>query len=218
VGSGATSYLKFNLGGVPAGSTVNKATLRLYVDAVISAGQFDVYDLPSSPAWTERGLKFSSPPPPLGSSATGGNPISVTAASVNNFLLIDLTATVQGWLADPASNNGLALFTRSVLPYVTPDINLTQVAAGWSQLASANHTNGITFSAAGTTVPTIAWTGTTPAGGPDVSNNGDNCLGWQQSNTSGNYGDTSAIDATWTQGQNNFRACGNPAALICVQQ
>src|SRR5437660_1185227 len=50
VGLGTTSYLKFNLGTVPAGSTVSKATLRLYVDAVLSGGQFDVYALPSSPA------------------------------------------------------------------------------------------------------------------------------------------------------------------------
>lgn len=103
VGSGTTSYMKFNLSAVPAGNAVSKATLRLYVDAVITGGQFDVYNLPKTPAWTERTLTFSSPAPPLGSSATGGHPINVTAASLNNFLLIDLTSTVQGWLADPTA-------------------------------------------------------------------------------------------------------------------
>jgi hypothetical protein len=34
VGSGTTSYVRFNLAGIPAGASISKATLRLYVDAV----------------------------------------------------------------------------------------------------------------------------------------------------------------------------------------
>lgn len=109
VGSGTTAYLKFNMSGIPAGSTVSKATLRLFVDAVLTGGQFDVYNLPSSPAWSESTLKYNTPPPLPGTSATGGNPISVKAASINTFLLIDITATVQNWLSTPGSNNGIAL-------------------------------------------------------------------------------------------------------------
>jgi hypothetical protein len=109
VGSGITTYLKFNLSGVPAGPTVSKATLRLFVDAVAAGGQFDVYNLPSSPAWSEKTLKFNTPPPSLGTSATGGNPITISAASLNTFLLIDITATVQEWLSNPSTNNGVAL-------------------------------------------------------------------------------------------------------------
>jgi hypothetical protein len=41
VGPGASTFLKFNLAEVPAGATVKKATLRLYVDAVSKSGQFD---------------------------------------------------------------------------------------------------------------------------------------------------------------------------------
>ena len=38
-----TSYVQFNLSGVPAGASVRKATLRLYVDLVTSNGSLDVY-------------------------------------------------------------------------------------------------------------------------------------------------------------------------------
>jgi Bacterial Ig-like domain (group 2) len=109
IGPGTTTYLKFNLSGVPSAVTVNKATLRLYVDAVFAGGQFDVYNLPSTPTWSEKTLKYSTPPPALGTSATGGHPITVSSSSLNNFLLIDITSTVQGWLSNPSSNNGVAL-------------------------------------------------------------------------------------------------------------
>jgi hypothetical protein len=56
VSPGSTTYLKFNLSGVPVGPAVSKATLRLYVDAVVTGGHFDVYNLPS----TAR--RVSSPP------------------------------------------------------------------------------------------------------------------------------------------------------------
>jgi hypothetical protein len=98
VGPGASSYLKFNLAAVPAGTTIKKATLRLYVDAVVTPGQFDVYDLPATPAWSESSLKYNTPPPGKGLSATGGHPIAISASSVNTFVLIDITSTVQGWL------------------------------------------------------------------------------------------------------------------------
>jgi hypothetical protein len=102
--SGTTAYLKFNLSGVPAGATVSKAALRLYVNSVSTAGQFDVYNLPSTPVWAEGTLKYNTPPPPLGTSATGVHPTAVSTS--NTFLLVDITSTVQGWVTNPSSNNG----------------------------------------------------------------------------------------------------------------
>jgi hypothetical protein len=109
VASGNNTYMKFNLSGVPAGPSVSKATLRLFVDAVVTGGQFDVYNLPSTPSWSESTLKYNTPPPALGASATGGHPITVSTSSYNTFVLIDITSTVQGWLTNPSSNNGVAL-------------------------------------------------------------------------------------------------------------
>src|SRR5208282_3367610 len=92
-----------------AGSSVAKATLRLYVDGVVTGGGFDVYNLPATPGWSENTLKYSTPPPARSVSATGGHPIVVSVSSLNKFLSIDMTAAVQGWLRNPSSNNGVAL-------------------------------------------------------------------------------------------------------------
>jgi hypothetical protein len=59
---GATTFIQFNLSGVPAGASVSKATLRLYVDAVAKSGSFDVYQLNNS--WNENTLTYNTPPPP----------------------------------------------------------------------------------------------------------------------------------------------------------
>jgi len=107
VGPGSTSYVQFNLSGVPAGAIVSKATLRLYVDAVATKGSFDVYQLNS--AWSENTLTYNTPAPALGASATGGHPVAIGAGSNNQFLLIDITSLAQGWVNGTIPNNGVAL-------------------------------------------------------------------------------------------------------------
>ncbi len=108
VGPGTTSYLQFNLSGFPANATISKATLRLYVDAVGKGGSFDVYEVNS--AWSENGLTYNTTPSPLrGASATGSRPIAITAASMNQFVLIDITELAQGWLNGSIPNNGIAI-------------------------------------------------------------------------------------------------------------
>ena len=107
---GATTFIQFNLSTVPAGATVTKATLRLYVDAVTKSGSFDVYQVNSS--WNESTLTYNTAPTP-GASATGGHPTSVTSASYNQFLLIDITSLVQGWVSGSITNNGVALALTS---------------------------------------------------------------------------------------------------------
>src|ERR1700719_809996 len=101
---GNNSYLQFNLSTVPTGATVNKATLRLFVDALVTSGSFDVYQLNKS--WSESTLTYSNAPP-LGVSATGGHPVAVS--KVNQFVVVDITSLVQGWQNGTIANNGLAL-------------------------------------------------------------------------------------------------------------
>ncbi len=108
---GTTSYIRLNLGAFPPGVTVAKATLRLYVNAVAAPGSFDVYPVGSS--WTEKGVTYNNAPP-LGSSATGGRPISLTTAGANQFILIDVTALAQSWLNGSTPNYGVALALTSV--------------------------------------------------------------------------------------------------------
>jgi hypothetical protein len=106
VQQGANGYLKFNLATLPTGVSVSKATLRLYVDLVSAHGQFDVYQLNNN--WSESTLTYNNAPP-LGSSATGGHPVSVTSSSLNQFVVIDITPLVQGWANGSIANNGVAL-------------------------------------------------------------------------------------------------------------
>jgi hypothetical protein len=102
--NGITSYVKFNLSGMPSGATVSRAILTLYVDAVTAGGTFDVYQV--NGPWTENGLTYNTRPA-LGSSATGNQPISLTAA--NAFLVIDITSLVQSWLNGSVTNYGVAM-------------------------------------------------------------------------------------------------------------
>ncbi|MGA8431545.1 MAG: DNRLRE domain-containing protein, partial [Candidatus Sulfotelmatobacter sp.] len=103
---GSDTYIKFNLATLPASPDIAKATLRLYVDAVVSPGSFDVYQLNSS--WSESMLTYINAPAP-GTSATGGHPVVITTSSMNQFVLIDITSLVQGWASGTIANNGIAL-------------------------------------------------------------------------------------------------------------
>ena len=106
VQAGTNSYVRLNLGTLPANATVAKATLRLYVNAIAAPGSFDAYQVDGP--WTERGLAWNHVPP-LGGSATGGKPMSIAATSLNQFILIDVTPLVQGWLNGSIPNYGVAL-------------------------------------------------------------------------------------------------------------
>ena len=106
VQEGVHSYLRFNLATLPLGVSVSKATLRLYVDAFAANGSFDVYQLNNS--WSESTLTYKNEPS-LGASATGGHPVAVTASSVNQFVVIDITPLVQAWVNGSEANNGVAL-------------------------------------------------------------------------------------------------------------
>src|ERR1700677_4428524 len=47
VQQGTNSYIQFNSSNIPANTSITKATLRLYIDAVGRGGQFDVYQIDS---------------------------------------------------------------------------------------------------------------------------------------------------------------------------
>ena len=70
----SASYLRFDLSTLPSGASVSKATLRLYVNQVVTSGKFDVYQL--NEGWVESALTYSNAPPP-GTSATGSHPVAV---------------------------------------------------------------------------------------------------------------------------------------------
>ena len=102
----SASYIKFNLATLPAGASVSKATLRLFVNQVAANGSFDVYQLNTS--WAESTLTYNNAPA-LGTSATGNHPVAFTSNTLNQFVVIDITPLVQGWANGSITNNGLAL-------------------------------------------------------------------------------------------------------------
>ncbi len=114
----ATTFLRFDLTSIPAGSTVSKATLVLFVTGQDTPVGIDVYDL--NLAWQESGLTHRNAPG-LGISATGGRPVTIGTSSVNNFISIDVTAAITAWLKGTLANNGLAIALTSGTGAVTFD-------------------------------------------------------------------------------------------------
>ncbi len=106
-----TTYIQFNLESIPAGYTgVTKATLKLYVNAVTTAGSFNVDYVTGT--WTESTIT-SSLAPALGSTIAASIPL--VTADKNQYILIDVTPAVQAWLNGSQANDGIALGGNSPL-------------------------------------------------------------------------------------------------------
>ncbi len=104
VGNGNTTFLQFDLGTLPAGTTaaqVSQATLTVFVNRVNAAGVVTVS--PVTAAWDEYGIS-SAAEPPIG--ASFGN-LSVSVPG--QFVSVDVTAQVQAWLNAAAPDTGFAL-------------------------------------------------------------------------------------------------------------
>jgi hypothetical protein len=107
-----TSYIQFNLSSIPSGYTgasVTKATLKLYVNAVVRAGSFNIDYVNGS--WSESTITASMAPVLGGTIAAS---VPVTTAQANQYILIDITAAVQAWL-NGTTNDGIALVANGPL-------------------------------------------------------------------------------------------------------
>jgi hypothetical protein len=103
VSRGANTYLKFDLSNLGAvnSSTVSKATLVLYVDALITPGTMDVYEVNGS--WSEDSITWSAAP------LLGTQILSDVSVSEEGYLSLDLTPAVQAWLNGSLVNRGIAI-------------------------------------------------------------------------------------------------------------
>lgn len=61
VGATQISYIEFNLASIPATASISQATLKLYVNAVPTAGSFNVDYVDG--AWAENTIDASNAPP-----------------------------------------------------------------------------------------------------------------------------------------------------------
>jgi endosialidase-like protein len=112
-GATQTTYIQFNLSSIPSGFTgadITKATLKLYVNAVTTAGSFNVDYV--NGAWAEKTITANLAPA-LGTTIAASVPL--TTASKNQYILIDITAAVQAWLNGSQPNDGIALVGNSPL-------------------------------------------------------------------------------------------------------
>jgi hypothetical protein len=104
--SGATTFVRFDLSGIPSsvtGSMVAKGTLKIFIGTVTTAGSFNV-DLVTS-SWSEKTITANSEPT-LGSAIASAIP--VTTSDKDQYVLVDVTAAVVDWLNGTA-NDGIAL-------------------------------------------------------------------------------------------------------------
>jgi len=103
-GATQTSYIQFDLGSIPSGANISQATLKLYVNSVVTAGSFNVDYINGS--WSEGTIDFSNAPA-LGSTIVASVPI--TTADKNHYVLINITPALVGWLNGSETNDGIAL-------------------------------------------------------------------------------------------------------------
>src|ERR1700722_7529998 len=105
-----TAYIRFDLSSIPAdysSANITKATLKLYVNSVTTAGRFNVDYVNGT--GTENTLTANLAPA-LGTTIAASVPLTV--ADKNQYILIDITAAVQAWLSG-TTNDGIALVGNS---------------------------------------------------------------------------------------------------------
>ena len=104
VGNGYTTLLQFDLGLLPAGTTsaqVSRAVLRLYVNRLDTVGLVNLQPITSS--WQESNVTYATIP----TLAAAAQVVNVTQSGA--YVAVDVTSLVQGWIANPSTNHGLAL-------------------------------------------------------------------------------------------------------------
>lgn len=125
VGGGYTGLMQFDLGLLPTGTTsaqISRAVLRLYVNRVDVPGVVSLQGV--NGGWTEYGVTYATIPA-LGVVSQG---FSVSQAGA--YVALDVTALVQGWVALPVSNHGLALTAgAAVAEFDSKENDLTAHAA-----------------------------------------------------------------------------------------
>src|SRR5579863_4092530 len=107
------TYIQFDLSSIPTGYTsasIAKATLKLYVNAVTTAGSFNVDYV--SGTWSEKTITADLAPA-LGTTIVSSVPL--TSAKVHDYVLIDITSAVDAWLDGTEPNDGIALVANSPL-------------------------------------------------------------------------------------------------------
>ncbi|MFZ4523367.1 MAG: DNRLRE domain-containing protein [Bacteroidales bacterium] len=103
------SLIKFDLTSIPAGAIVTNARLTLYYDASIAIGQQyganASFLQPITADWDQMTTTWNNKPPV---NTVGQISVPATLSLTEDLADIDMTALVQGWVNDPATNFGFS--------------------------------------------------------------------------------------------------------------
>ncbi len=155
---GATqiTYIQFNFSSIPAGASVSQATLKLYVNAITTAGSFNVDYV--NGMWSESTIT-SNLAPALGTTIVSSVPL--TTASKNQYILINITPAVVAWLNGSQANDGIALVANSTFNATfdskentttshPPELDIVFVGGGSSGIAGITTASGSGLMGGGT--------------------------------------------------------------------
>jgi len=107
------SYIRFDLTAVPptyTGAQVAKATLKLFVNSVTTAGNFNIDVVAGS--WSEKTITYDLQPA-IGTTIATAVPL--TTANKSSYIEVDITSAVQSWLNGTEPNDGIVLVANSPL-------------------------------------------------------------------------------------------------------
>ena len=107
VNNNCRSFLQFDFSSLPAVSPgeIRKATLYLFARKVEGPGSIDIHALAAS--WDEKTVTFDTAPT---AGALVQSEVRVPKSAENNYVIVDVTAQVQNWMAlGLAWNYGLQL-------------------------------------------------------------------------------------------------------------
>ncbi|HTA43413.1 MAG TPA: DNRLRE domain-containing protein, partial [Bryobacteraceae bacterium] len=105
-GGTTSTYIRFDLSSLPSGiaSSISKVNLQLWVNRIGVAGSGTIQVAEPAGTWNEGSITSANAP------AAG----TVVAASVpvgsgSDFIYVDVTSSIQRWLATPSANHGFVL-------------------------------------------------------------------------------------------------------------
>ncbi len=108
-----TSFITFDLSSIPAGTpgaSISKATLKLYVNTVVTAGSFNMVFVNGT--WSEKTITANLSPA-LGANIAAS--VSLDKTQVKDYVLVDITPALKAWLDGTQANDGIALVANSPL-------------------------------------------------------------------------------------------------------